>query len=198
MLDSLAEPKAFQAFIISERAKRGAETADTEVLEGTVSADGLEVDGAVPSENQRPQPREMFEKAEIVECAKAIERCAQASLGMPREDVIAEQLQRRVRDIKFFPELNKPHRRVSRDPLRICTVEVTIDVQDTSRQHPRTAVIGEVAPQPRVPAKDLVYWFLLLGCHVAWLGFAFELEGTEEFVLRRRHRLAIRIGKFNR
>jgi len=32
----------------------------------------------------------MFEKAEIVECAKAIERCAQASPGMPREDVIDE------------------------------------------------------------------------------------------------------------
>src|SRR5262245_30756762 len=30
------------------------------------------------------------------------------------------------------------------------------------------------------------------------LGFVFELEGAEEFVLHPRHRLAIRIGTFNR
>jgi hypothetical protein len=50
MLDSIAEPKGFEALITAEWAKRGAETADTEVLEGTVAADGLEIDGAVPSE----------------------------------------------------------------------------------------------------------------------------------------------------
>jgi hypothetical protein len=66
---------------------------------------------------------------------------------MPRKDVIAEQLQRRVRDVKFFPELNKPNRRASRSAS--AWVEVTMDVRDISRQLPRTAVIGEVAPQPR-------------------------------------------------
>jgi hypothetical protein len=61
----------------------------------------------------------MLEKAEIVERAEAVESLAQASLGMPREDVIAEQLERRVQDAELSPELNKPHRRVSGDPLRI-------------------------------------------------------------------------------
>ena len=36
------------------------------------------------------------------------------------------------------------------------------------------------------------------GWYVAQLGFALQLEGTEEFVLHRCHRVAMRIGTFNR
>ena len=46
--------------------------------------------------------------------------------------------------------------------------------------------------------KDVVNGRIFLGRHVAQLGFALQLEGTEEFVLHRCHRVAVRIGTFDR
>src|SRR5882757_1134995 len=124
----------------------------------------------VSVDTERSQPRKIREKTEVIEGAEAIERFAQAGLRMLREDMIVEQLQRCIRHVKFPPELNELQLGLSNDPLSICTVELSVDAQDTAtQQHPCATVVGEDAPKLGVPEQKLIYRFLF-GSHAAGLG----------------------------
>src|SRR5262245_29796803 len=119
-----------------------------------MASDGPQIDGMISVDTERPQPGKVREKIKIIESAEAIERFAQAGLRMLREDMIVEQSQRRVRHVEFSPKLNELQLGLSTDPLSICTVELTVDVQDTTtQQHPCATVVGEVSPKLGVPKQ---------------------------------------------
>jgi hypothetical protein len=134
----------------------------------SVASDGPQIDGMVSTDTERPQPRKVREKTEVFEGAEAIERFAQTGLRMLRENRIVDQLQRCVRHVEFPPELNELQFGLSTDPLSICTVEFSVDVQDTTtQQHPCATVVGEGAPKLGVPKQKLIYRF---GSHAVSLG----------------------------